>query len=209
METIAQNLQKLIDSKAAIKQSLINKGQEVGDVFSEYPDAVYNIPQSGGSSDYKLAIEGLLTGSVTISEGVTIIRPYRFSDCIISSVKLPESLTTIQDHAFSLCYSLNTINFPESLTTIENNAFESCESLTSVTLGSKITSIAYSAFENCNKLEITIKATTPPTLSLSGRGVFTGVLSIYVPDESVETYKTASGWTRWASIIKPISEKGN
>ncbi len=209
MKTIAQNLQKLIDSKAAIKQSLINKGQEVGDVFSEYPDAVYNISQGGGSSDYKPAVERLLTGSVTISEGVTIIRSYRFSDCMITSVKLPESLTTIQDHAFYLCYTLNTINFPESLTTIGSSAFESCESLTSVTLGSKITSIGLSAFENCNKLEITIKATTPPTLSLNGRGVFTGVLSIYVPDESVETYKTASGWTRWASIIKPISEKGN
>lgn len=184
METIAQNLQKLIDSKAAIKQSLINKGQEVGDVFSEYVDAVYNIPQSGGSSDYKPAVEGTLTGSVTISEGVTAIRPYRFSGCKITSVKLPESLTTIGDSAFK-----------DTL-------------LTSVTLGSNITSIGTYAFLSVS--EATIKAVTPPSISRYSVTFPSSISSIYVPDESVETYKTASGWSKYyADKIKPISEKGN
>jgi hypothetical protein len=58
---------------------------------------------------------------------------------------------------------------------------------------------------------IQVFQTVPPTITatsfhpvsyLSQCGVF-----IYVPDESLNAYKTATNWSAWASIIKPASEK--
>ena len=88
-----------------------------------------------------------------------------------------------------------------SLTEIKNEAFYKCTSLTSVTLGN-ITSIGNTAFYGCSGLtSITIKAITPPTL---GHSVFDGSYPIYVPAQSVDTYKSASGWSTYASRIQAI-----
>lgn len=90
-----------------------------------------------------------------------------------------------------------------SLTELDNQSFFQCTSLTSVTLGN-ITSIGRDAFNGCSGLtSITIKAITPPSLSYY---VFdnTNNCPIYVPAESVETYKAASGWSTYASRIQAI-----
>jgi len=62
----------------------------------------------------------------------------------------------------------------------------------------------YNGFNGCSSLEeITIYATTPPSYS----GTFTGcskLAHIYVPAESVEDYKAASGWSSWSSKIEAI-----
>ena len=90
-----------------------------------------------------------------------------------------------------------------SLTEIKNEAFYQCTSLTSVTLGN-ITSIGNTAFYGCSGLtSITIKAITPPTLRYD---VFTNTNNcpIYVPAQSVDTYKSASGWSTYASRIQAI-----
>ena len=53
---------------------------------------------------------------------------------------------------------------------------------------------------------ITVLSTTPFPLS-SGALTNGNSCPIYVPDEAVETYKTATNWSAYASRIKPISEK--
>lgn len=85
---------------------------------------------------------------------------------------------------FANCKKLEYANLPSTLKVINNNVFNGCESLEVVKLNS----------------------TTPPTL---GTGVFTGTpstMKIYVPNESVEAYKTAPNWSAFANQIKPISE---
>lgn len=60
-----------------------------------------------------------------------------------------------------------------------------------------------------NITKLVIEATTPPTTSMvsSGHEYLQG---IYVPDEAVNTYKSASGWRDNATFIHPISEyQGN
>ena len=51
---------------------------------------------------------------------------------------------------------------------------------------------------------LVIHALTPPTRPSTNN--FNYVTAIYVPDESVDTYKAASTWNSYASIIHPISE---
>ena len=47
----ADKLSKLLETKEAIKQAIIDKGGTVGDVFADYPTAIQNI-QSGGSGTF-------------------------------------------------------------------------------------------------------------------------------------------------------------
>lgn len=86
--------------------------------------------------------------------------------------------------------------------------FYNCAKLKTATLPSTISNIRSFTFRACVVLEeVIIEATTPPTL---GSGAFQdcrALTSIYVPDASVEAYKTASNWSTYANIIKPISQR--
>ena len=86
-----------------------------------------------------------------------------------------------------------------------------CTSLTSVDLTplaswTKMTNNS-SFIYNCSKLIfVTVLSTTPFPLT-SGALTNGNNCPIYVPDDAVDTYKTATNWSAYASRIKPISEK--
>lgn len=48
----ADKLNKVLETKEAIKQAIIDKGGTVGDVFAEYPTAIQNIQGGGGSGTF-------------------------------------------------------------------------------------------------------------------------------------------------------------
>ena len=76
-----------------------------------------------------------------------------FYDCrLLTSISLPNSLTSIGTSAFQNCYSLTSISLPNSLTSIGGNAFYNCYSLTSISLPNSLTSIGASTFQNCYSL---------------------------------------------------------
>lgn len=92
------------------------------------------------------------------------------------------------------------------VTSITYFAFGSCPNLRYVVLPETLTSIGNATFYNSSKIEyIVCQPTTPPTLDGSA---FNGTSCIiYVPDASVNAYKTATNWSKFASRIKAISEK--
>lgn len=55
--------------------------------------------------------------------------------------------------AFYYCTSLTSLTIPDCVTTIGNSAFAYCSNLTSATIPSNVTSIGYSAFSGCSSLE--------------------------------------------------------
>ena len=92
------------------------------------------------------------------------------------------------------------INIPERIC-------QSC-GLTSVTFPDTITRIGnYSFYGNLQLTEVISLATTPPTMQNNALQGNTALQSIYVPDASVSTYQGTSGWSSYASIIKPISQR--
>ncbi|MBO7694740.1 MAG: leucine-rich repeat domain-containing protein [Methanobrevibacter sp.] len=120
----------------------------------------------------------------------------------LASVEIGSCVTSIGESAFLNCGSLTSITIPDSVTTIGDTAFLNDSSLTSINIPSGVTSIGMGAFLNCGGLTgITVNATTPPTLSTN---VFanTNNCPIYVPEESVATYK--SSWSQYASRIQAI-----
>ena len=141
--------------------------------------------------------------SITIPEGVTSIGWYAFSGCSsLTSITIPDSVTSIGSYAFSYCSSLGSVTIGNGVTSIRYRAFRGCSSLVSITIPDSVTSIGDDAFEDCSSLtSVYCKPTTPPSgdfymfyNNASGR-------KIYVPIKSVEAYKSAEGWSHYASYI--------
>lgn len=80
--------------------------------------------------------------------------------------------------------------------------------LTTVTFPDTVTRIGvYSFYGNLQLTEVISLATTPPTMQNNALQGNTSLQSIYVPDASVSAYQAASGWSTYASLIKPISQR--
>ena len=91
--------------------------------------------------------------SVIIPEGVTSIGDYAFLACeSITSIAIPEGVTSIGNEAFKKCSGLTSITIPGSVTSIGDAAFSGCSGLTSVTIGNSVTSIGDYAFWACSSL---------------------------------------------------------
>ena len=116
---------------------------------------------------------------------------------------IPNSVTSIGDYAFDNCIGLTSVTIPNSVTSIGEGAFYKCTGLTSVTIPNSVTSIGGWAFYECTHLtSVTVKAETPPTLgSYAFYNTYYNTNSpIYVPCDTLDTYKTA--WADYASRIK-------
>ena len=88
--------------------------------------------------------------SVTIPNSVTSIGEYSFSRCSgLTSVTIGNSVTSIGSDAFRECTALTSIAIPNSVTSIGNRAFYGCTALTSVIIPNSVTEIEYSAFDRC------------------------------------------------------------
>ena len=175
------NLYLAADGKAIFAKS--NEGLSVLQYISA--NTTYDIPA---------AVDGF---------PVTSIRNYAFSYCSLTSITIPDSVTSIGEYAFQNCSGLTSVTIGNSVTSIGDCAFYYCSSLTSITIPDSVTSIGDFAFSDCKGLtEITVKAINPPTLNSY---VFPNeVRTIYVPARSVEAYKAADGWKDYP--IQAISE---
>ena len=218
--TLSRNMTNIPPSMFRGCKSLTSVGGSGSGASVEIPSNITKI-----SKEAFFQCDGIT--SVTIPNSVTIIGDYAFASCgtltsvtidtnsigsgvfekctALNSIDIGSSTTTISDDMFSECYSIRSVTIPDSVTSIGNNAFYNCTSLTSCTIGSGVTSIGYYAFGYCKYISsITINAVTPPTLR---EGAFYGIYNyiIYVPCESVEAYKAASGWSSYASRIHGIS----
>ncbi|MBE6206725.1 MAG: leucine-rich repeat domain-containing protein [Rikenellaceae bacterium] len=125
------------------------------------------------------------------------------------------------------CNSLTSVTIPDSVTSIGDSAFYSCDSLTSVTIPDSVTEIGQEAFYKCTSLtEVYCKPTTPPAIyfyiirdstyypiSSVGSFPFNSGMKIYVPRSSYEAYMQYSSysdgqiaqnnWYEYESYIKP------
>ena len=118
--------------------------------------------------------------SITIPNSVTTIGNSAFSGCTsLTSITIPYSVTSIGDDAFEGCTGLTSINIPNSVTSIGKNAFDYCTGLTSINIPNSVTSIGDWAFYGCKGLT---SITIPNSVTSIGYEAFarcTGLTDIY------------------------------
>ena len=123
--------------------------------------------------------------------------------CGCEATIIPDSVTKIEESAFSDCSGLTSVVIPDSVTKIGDFAFEGCRGLTSVVIPGGVTEIGDFAFSNCSGLtSVYCKPITPPT---AGSSMFSDNASgrkIYVLASSIEAYKAASYWSWYKSDIE-------
>ena len=68
----------------------------------------------------------------------------------ITSIEIPNSVTSIPVYAFYNCSSLTSIEIPNSITSIGGSAFSGCSSLTSVVIPASVRTVGYHLFYNCS-----------------------------------------------------------
>ena len=91
--------------------------------------------------------------SITIPNSVTSIGDYAFYGCSgLTSVTIPNSVKAIGRDAFYDCSGLTYVTIPNSVTSIDEGAFFGCSGLTSITIPNSVTSIGGGAFSDCSGL---------------------------------------------------------
>ena len=124
----------------------------------------------------------------------------------LTSISIPNSVTTIGFFAFDGCRNLTSITIPASVTSIRNSAFRNCSSFTSISIPNTVTTIGDEAFRGCSGLtEIVMIGTTPPSLGSYYAFSNTNNCPIYVPYESQDAYKTATNWNDYEDRIFPMA----
>ncbi|MGN0752445.1 MAG: leucine-rich repeat protein [Christensenellales bacterium] len=136
--------------------------------------------------------------SVTIPDSVTSISYYAFSWCAgLTSITIPDSVTSIGYYAFEGCTGLRNITIPNSVTIIGVEAFAYCTGLTSVTIGNSVTSIGEGAFRGCTGLtSVTIGNSVTSISNYAFEGC-TGLTSITIPDRVTRIGYSAFYNTAW------------
>ncbi len=176
----------------------------------------YNISGDVATVTYKDTNYKSYSGSVIIPEAVTYnsktyavscIDDNAFSGCSgLTSITIPNSVTSIGNYAFSGCSSLTSLTIPNSVTSIGSYAFRGCSGLTSVTIPNSVTSIGDAAFYNCSGLT---SVTIPNSVTSIGIYAFyncKGLTSVIIPNSVTgigqNTFYNCSGLT---SIVIPES----
>ena len=125
------------------------------EITSGYGDGALNIPATVtyAGTEYK----------------VTSIGVEAFYDCSFTSVTIPDGVTIIKYGAFQNCTELTEVTFGNSITTIEYSAFYYCLSLKQVTIPKSVTNIGVNVFFYCTALtHINVDAANPAYSSENG-----------------------------------------
>ena len=140
--------------------------------------------------------------SVTIPNSVTTICDNAFEGCSgLTSVTIPNSVTAIGDGTFYGCSGLTSVTIPNSVTTIGDMAFARCDSLLTIRIGTSLNDIGNYAFACGNLKAIYNARPRPAAIDLN---VFDGVdhntCVLYVPRGYAQIYWANSEWNHFKII---------
>ena len=134
----------------------------------------------------------------------------------LTSLILPDGLTTVEDFALYACQKLKTVYIPSSLTSIGSH-FLGASEVEDVKIPEGVTKLGYQFLDGCSALKtlelpasltkagnlctdctalqsVTCKAVTPPALESAFGGVILAGVTLKVPAASVSAYQNAPIW---------------
>ena len=142
------------DSVTSIDYSAFGGCTGLTSITVDENNAVYD-SRNNCNAIIETATNKLISGckNTVILDSVTSIEDFAFSGCTgLTSITIPDSVTSIGWRTFEGCTNLTSITIPNSLTSIEDGAFSGCTGLTSLTIPDSVTSVDYCAFSGCTGL---------------------------------------------------------
>ena len=233
MGTTAQKLNKILETKEAIRTAINNKGGTLTttDTFASYPSAIDSLP-SGGGDPLKEFLDETKDASYMFC-GFSNNSYYTTWYNYLTKERLQKILnyntTSSVKNMRGMFYYCNKLTATPLINTSSvtnmSNMFQNCINLKTIDISHmKITSTssANNFASNCYsliKLIIRNMITIPIIASSSFNNCyhFTGTTDstynpqglkdgrIYVPDDKVDALKTATNWSKYADIIVPLS----
>lgn len=221
--SIVNELQRIQQAKADLKAAIEAKGVTIEDTakidtYVPKVDEVYSAGYEKGKADGggEVVVDNSILDSIITkttehleSETVTFVASTVFSDFTsLVSINLP-LVEQVGEYAFRRCYSLATVSLP-NVKNLGTECFYGDRSIVNIELPS-VTSIAKGAFASATGLETLIIRTSQVctlvnTSALSSTKIANGEGFVYVPNELVDSYKSATNWSTYADQIKGISE---
>jgi len=159
------------------------------------PESVLRIGGGYGAGRTRGAFQNCAgLSSITIPDSVTSIGIGAFRNCSgLTSVTIGNGVTSIGNAAFNGCSGLTSITIPDSVTSIGSDAFSDCSGLTSISIPNRVTSIGQFAFYHCSGLT---SVTIPDSVTSIGTSMFsncTGLTSITIGNSVTNIGNNAFG----------------
>ncbi|ELI6453895.1 leucine-rich repeat domain-containing protein [Flavobacterium psychrophilum] len=184
---------------------------------------VAEIPETIAYNSENYAVTAIGTGafhssrltSVTIPNSVTTIGRSAFYNCTrLISISIPNSVTHIEDSTFSYCSGLISITIPNSVDGIGNAAFSYCTGLRSITIPNSMTSIGNGTFSHCSSLTSVIIPNSVTSIGYAAFSYCSRLASVIIPNSVTSIREYAfSDCTSLASInchiISPLVINAN
>ena len=132
-------------------------------------------------------------------------------DRSLTSITIPDTVTSIGMNAFSFCRSLKSITIPNTIISIGENAFSECRHLRCITIPNSVTFINKRCFMTCSSLkELILLSSVVINLNnvnaLANTPITDGTGYIYVPGALLDDYKTATNWVTYADQFRAIED---
>ncbi len=189
---------KAIGGEAFYECEKVTDVYYTGDINSwlgiEFGSYASNPCYSSSASDknVNLYFGGQLVTSVVIPDGVTSVGDCAFAGCgSIVSVTIPGSVTSIGSSAFNYCTGLEEVTLGEGIKTIGSSAFKKCTSLKNIVIPDGIKIIEDNLLEHCSSLT---SVTIPESVTSIGDSAFSyceGLKNIDIPDSVTSIGKEA------------------
>jgi hypothetical protein len=175
-------------------------------VFATMPNQGYGPDEPSPYEEYRKQLKEVFLPSTLRYLG-SWHEPGTFEGSGIRHIQLPDGIETIPEHCFDWYEDLqDTVKIPQACINIGREAFRHCEKLEAVVLPENLTVIDDGAFMCCYSLNyIRCLAKEPPILKDGWWGdPFYGVnknnFTLVVPEDAVDTYRNAPGWSEFKRI---------
>lgn len=187
---------------------------------NEFADEAFNgyynleslmLPAALTRISFKMAAGCYNLQSIVIPANVTEIDQAAFEDCrsVTEVTFAGNALTKIGAWAFYNCHELANIDIPEGVTEIGKAAFYGCAYAQGAHLPASVKSLGDNAFALCSKMKkMEIDAVLPPAIEAKTFDEVSREMPVYVPDESVNLYKSHALWREMNIIGRSNAPQG-
>ena len=152
-------------------------------------------------------IGGNITYGTTANDGYS---PF-YRNTSLETVRITDKETEISENEFYGCTSLKSVSMGDGIDTIGKYAFSGCSALESFSFGTGLKSIGDEAFSDCTGMKKLVSKTAVPPVcgSQALDDINKWECTLYVPQESLDAYKSAAQWKEFFFLETGIKNVPN